>query len=401
MKYWKWVAGSLLVLLALGIYFTPKILKQKRFNRFVTYSTKNYNPYNTKFFYETLKKYGLDFSKNFAAPNTQTLVGEDKVYVICTPEFHPNNDEKTEILKFASYGNHVFLSSFKVDETFVKALLPNLFIDSEENKPFLAKNDSLEITWQKTGKSWSYPGSAAHSQINFAYDSTEASHILTTNIYEYPSLIGIPYGRGKVYIELHPMTLTNYFLLHKNNYAYLETLLEELDITNREVIWDEYYKTIKPGSNRKSNDRPPKGESFFLQMLKNHPSLQWAVFTFIAGAILFLLNASRRLRRPIGKLPDNQNASLGFTQAIAELYWQRQDHSIIAHKIQLQLQDYLYANYKIHPKDLNNENAEQISIKTGRSIEQVSELLQAIKKPDISDQSLLIFYRVVYKFIYK
>jgi hypothetical protein len=95
---------------------------------------------------------------------------------------------------------------------------------------------------------------------------------------------------------------------------------------------------------------------------------------------------------------------LEFTNAIAELYWQRKDHNSIAHKIQLQLQSYLFSNYKIFAKDLNANNTEFIANKTGKSQEEITELLksiQEVKTTDISDQKLIEFYRLVYKFIYK
>lgn len=398
---------SLLALLALGIFLTPKLKEAKRFDRTIQYTPKTFKPYDTRFFYESLEKYaGKGFKKNRTAPGPKILKGENTVYVVCSPNFLPDEKEKREIFKFVAAGNDALISTFSISENALDGLSDILYVDSKVRKPFWAMHDSLAIIWQN-GKNYTYPGSAASAPIYLdEFDESEAPEILATDKKDsWPTLVAFKYGKGKIYIQLQPTVFSNYFLLHKDNSALLTDLFTELNIKNKRVIWDEFYINLKDASKRRSNNNSAsKGESFFLKMLKEHPPLQWAVITFLAAVALFILNNSRRLRQPVRKLPDVQNTSLEFTKAIAELYWQRKDHSIIAHKIQLQLQSYLFSNFKIFPKDLNENNTAFIATKTGKTQEEISEILKEIKEvntTDISDQKLIGFYRLVYKFIYK
>jgi hypothetical protein len=406
-KIWGVIVLGLLALLALGIFLTPKLRKNKRFDRTIQYTPKTFKPYDTRFFYESLQKYaGKGFKKNRTAPGPKTLTGENTIYVICSPNFLPDETEKREIFKFVAAGNDLILSTFSVSDNALDGLSDILYIDSKLRKPFWGVHDSLSIKWHN-GQKYSYPGSAASTPIYLdEFEENNAPEILSTDEKDnWPSLVAFKYGKGKIYIQLQPTVFSNYFLLHKDNSALLSNLFQDLDIKNKRVIWDDFYINLKDASQRRSNNnQSPKGESFFLKMLKEHPPLQWAVITFLIALILFVINHSRRVRQPIEKLPDVQNTSLEFTNAIAELYWQRKDHNSIAHKIQLQLQSYLFSNYKIFAKDLNENNTEFIATKTGKSQEEITQLLksiQEVKTTDISDQKLIEFYRLVYKFIYK
>lgn len=318
--------------------------------------------------------------------------------MVCSPYFLPDETEEKEILGFVAGGNRLLLSSFEIAPHFLKTLD---IAGRSFKKPVQATDDSLKIVWKK-GKTWIYPGSAAAPGL---IPSIPHSQILAFDGRGFPSLIRIPYGEGGIWIQLQPMAFSNYFLLHKNNSGYLETVLEELDIAGAPVIWDDYYSKIRNAADRQALSKPPRpeGKSFFMDMVRKHPPLQWAVFTFLAGALLFILNYSRRLRQPVDRLPDVKNNSMEFTRAIADLYRHRKDNIAIARKIRLQLQDHLYNAYRIPARDLTPENADSISRKTGKPLPEVIGLIETLSRPQekVSDKTLTEFYRLVYKFIYK
>lgn len=403
-RYWQFLAGAGLFILAAALYFSPKINKRKSFDRFVSYTSKSYKPYDTRFFFEAIKKHALSIKQTATAPSSETLQGTGKLYIICSAYVITTESEKREIFKWVAAGNDVLISSFFIDESSISGLSDELYVNSQAKVPLYARNDSLSVVGN-SGKSWSYPGSSATSNLALsAEEGITKTKVIMWDAFGNPSLAALPYGEGRIILQLEPMTFSNYFILHKNNYTYLEEVFKSLNLSQKSVIWDDYYTKFKSSEKRKSsNSDAPKGKSFFLEMLKRHPPLQWAVYTFIVGAILFLLNNARRLRDPVERLPDVKNESLEFTKAIAELYWQRRDHAVIFLKIKMQLQDHLYTVCKIFPKELTLENTDFISNKTGKSQAEVTEVINSIlaERDHISDQSLLHFYRIVFNFIYK
>lgn len=385
------------ILLMAGIYLGNRIHRQKHFNRTITYSPRTFKPYDTRFFFLSLKKH-THLRRNNRAPGGKRFTGTAKTYVVCSPYFLPDESEKKEILRFVADGNRLLLSSFEIAPHFLKTLD---ITGRSLKKPVQATDDSLKVVW-KTGESWAYPGSAAAPGL---IPSMADSQILAFDRRGFPSLIRIPYGRGGIWIQIQPMAFSNYFLLHKNNHTYLEAVLKELDIAGTSVIWDDYYPALQNASDRNARNKsaPPEGKSFFMDMVRKHPPLQWAVFTFLAGALLFILNYSRRLRQPVDRLPDVKNNSIEFTRAIAGLYRHRKDSTAIAQKIRLQLQDHLYNAHRIPARDLTLENADSISRKTGKPLPEVVRLIETLSRlqEKVSDRTLTEFYRLVYKFIYK
>ncbi len=393
----KWLFGALGFLLVAILFIVTRTPRQKHFDRTVNYSPRTFKPYDTRFFFLTLKKH-TRLRKNIQPPGGKRFTGTGKTYVVCSPYFLPDENEKREILLFVDRGNHLLLSSFEIAPHFLKTL--NI-TGRPFKKPFRATDDSLKIVWN-TGKTWAYPGSAAAPGLIPASSHPE---IVASDGRGFPALLRMSYGRGTIWIQVQPMAFSNYFLLHKNNSSYLEAVLREMNLAGTPIIWDDYYITIKNASDRsrRRNSTPPEGKSFFMEMVRKHPPLQWAVFTFLAGSLLFILNYARRLRQPVDRLPDVKNNSLEFTRAIADLYRHRKDNTAIAQKLRLQLQDHLYHAHKIPARDLTPENAAAISRKTGKPLPDVNRLTEILPllQEKVSDKTLTEFYRLVYTFIYQ
>lgn len=394
----KWLFALAGFLVILGIFLVTRTPRKKYFDPAITYSHRTFKPYDTRFFFLTLKKY-TRLQRSAGSPGGKRFSGTGKTYVICSPYFLPDEREEREILRFVASGNQLLLSSFEMDPRFLKTLKISArpFIKPEEGT-----NDSLKIRW-KTGKTWTYPGSAAAPHLLLS--SSHPAERIASDGQGFPSLIRMPYGKGSIWVQIRPTAFSNYFLLHKNNCGYLKSVLSEMDIAETSVIWDDYYITIKNASdrNKRRKSAPPEGQSFFMEMVRKHPPLQWAVFTFLGGAILFILNFSRRLRQPVDLLPVVRNDSMEFTRTIADLYRHRKDNTAIAQKIRLQLQDHLYNIYRIPARDLIPENAGSISRKTGKPLPEVIRLTALFPQVQekVSDKTMTEFYRLVYKFIYQ
>lgn len=394
----KWAYLLCGIGLVAGIFLITRVSRPKSFDRTISYSPKTFRPYDTRFFFLTLKK-NTRLATNTRIPGGKRFSGTGKTYVVCSPYFLPDVNEKNKILQFVSQGNTLLLSSFDIAPHFLKTL--NIQGQSLI-KPLKATDDSLKIVWN-TGESWAYPGSAAGPGLLLS--SSHPAQIVASDGRRFPALIRISYGKGTIWLQNQPMAFSNYFLLHKNNSTYLDRIMEELNLSSATLIWDNYYPDLKSAADRKARQKsnPPEGKSFFVEMVRRHPPLQWAVFTFLAGTLLFVFNYARRLRQPAEQLPDTENTSLEFTKAIAGLYRENKDNAAIAQKIRLQLQDHLLNAYKIPAHDLTPENAGAISRKTGKPPEDITRLAELLPRlqEKVSDKTLTEFYRLVYKFIYK
>ena len=83
------------------------------------------------------------------------------------------------------------------------------------------------------------------------------------------------------------------------------------------------------------------------------------------GLGLFALIYYRRISRQVRVISPLKNSAIGFTTVLSNLYWNRQDHAAIAHKIVQHLHEYLYTKFQISHKDFTLENLEKVTQKTG------------------------------------
>ncbi len=392
-KWFLSIAGLVLVSV---ILLNTRLSRERKFDRTVSYSPQTFRPYDTRFFFLTLKKH-RKLERTARAPGGTTFSGTGKTYVVCSPYFLPDRRERAAILRFVAQGNTLLLSSFEIEPRFLRTLTLS---SRAFTKPREATDDSLQITW-KNGKTWTYPGSAAAPRLLLS--SSHPAEITASDGHGFPALIKMKYGEGTVLIQVQPMALSNYFLLHKNNATYLDHLLEEMEGTG--VIWDDYYTTLGQSSDRSArrDPPPPQGKTFFSDLVKKHPPLQWAVFTALAGTLLFVINYARRMRQPVEQLPKTRNDSMAFSAAIADLHRRRKDNTAIARKIRLHLLDHLYHTYRIQARELIPENVSAISQKTGKSPDEVLRLTETLPllREKVSDRTLTEFYRLVYTFIYQ
>ncbi|MCD8538618.1 MAG: DUF4350 domain-containing protein [Leadbetterella sp.] len=189
------------ILLVLGVFLGNRVRhSQKHFDHTVNYSPRTFKPYDTRFFFLSLKKH-TQLLRNTRAPGGKRFTGTGSTYVVCSPYFLPDEAEKNEILRFVADGNRLLLSSFEIAPHFLKTLD---ITGRSLKKPSQATGDSLKIVW-KTGETWSYPGSAAAPGL---IPSLQHSRILALDGRGFPSLIRMPYGEGGIWIQLQPMAFS-------------------------------------------------------------------------------------------------------------------------------------------------------------------------------------------------
>ena len=407
----KRIGVGLIAVAILGYFMflgTKKEEPKKVFNKNISYKVYTYKPYDIKYAFDRFNKSskkGFEINNEKADYINKKLYAQNKLLVVCSPYFLPNKDESEVLLNFVDRGNNLFISSFNISPAFLDTLLlleeKSAFYQQWPPVPYV--EDSITINWFEADSTlkFTYPGYAVTNYSDIYFNQYDSLKILARDQDTTNAFIDIPVGSGHFYILLRPMTMTNYFLLHKQNYQFLNLILNKIDAKNKTVIWDDFYRNHPHMRPDGEPDKP--GDSYFWDLIMKSPPLKWAVFTFIFGLILFILIYSRRVQRASVVLPEIKNTSYEFTKALAGLYWLNQDHKKIAEKIISQFHDYLHSKFRIFPKDLTMENVQKIAQKTGKHEEDLRNILVQIEEINeqekITNKTLITFYTDVFKYI--
>ena len=317
---------------------------------------------------------------------------------------------------YVDRGGNMLISAFSISPNLFNTILDDSTDTADitvyTEFPPAEINDSLTVFWtnpyaeedeQNDTVSYTYPGVRPF----YVLDSEVVNSVYTTTHVRDQNgekvLDDVRIGKGRIFIVYQPITLSNYFLLHKQNYGYLNQVFDLLDVKNRKVIWDKFYERYQTQRPEDTGEKEQAGDSYFWKVIKEHPPLMWAIITFFLAIGLFIVLYSRRMQAPIKVIPEIKNNSIEFIKALSGLYWLKQDHKIIGEKITTQFYDYLSTNYRFSPKDITLENVEKIAQKTDRKsadIEGIILIINYIEESEaIHKKTLIDFYGKVYRFI--
>ena len=358
------------------LILTISACNNRRFSAYFTMSPTSYKPYDNKFFYDELKKANKSFTENEISLhaygsnlNNEKETDSNLVFIFMLPRFRPDEEEVKALKEFVARGNTALILSYSINKT----LRDSLFYQVDESNGFLNSfpprleranykirwNNAIDSTLNKTN--YSYPG---HTPITAPLDSvytlgnnavTEIEPLLMRSG-EMPQMLRMSCGKGIIYYCNSPIMFSNYFLLHKNNYRFLNEFIKEVGLDTRYIIWDKYYRN-------KKNETESTTLSRVLGIIHQYPPLKWAFYTFLSGVLLFALIYFRRTLRQVAIIPPKKNSALGFTNVLSNLYWNRQDHAAIATKIVQHLHEYLYTKFQIYNKDFTIENVDVLAQK--------------------------------------
>jgi hypothetical protein len=393
--------------------------KEKVFDDKINYSTKTYKPYDTKFAYESFKTFAkkgfVENSKSIKDTLNSNFKGKGKLMVVISPYFLPTQTEVDSLLNFVEKGNDLYISAFTISSFFMNSAIaldstdasfefinnfPPQIIKGRQEIQFTI-NDTLSETPQTL---YSYPGIRPTNTYGFFKKEHYGKKNLIIEENGDVALALAPYGDGNIYVNFCPITMTNYFVLHGQNYTFFNEIYNTINKTEKPIIWDRFYEKHKIQRPDPEYDKQP-GDSFFWKVVEEHPTLGWAIVAFFLAIFLFILVHSRRMQKPMVVLPEPENNSLTFVKAIAGLYWLKQDHKKIADKIIQQFYDFISVNYWLSHKEINLENAEKIAEKSGKELEDISTILEtidAIKQSEkIDKKTLMHLYSKVHSVVNK
>lgn len=318
--------------------------------------------------------------------------------IIVVPQFFADEYEMKNMIRFAQNGNTVFISAMSIPYEISKMLRCN--INTTGNfLYYLAQNsiglDTLTVSLSDPpyGRDalFTYPGKKLDGY--FSRIDSSITTVLGYDERRRPNFIQLRIGTGSIYIHLAPMTFTNYFLLHKNNFAYYEKVLSVIPASTDKVVWDEYYRF-------KKNKPPERGN--WLSVFLKHPPLKWALLVALLTLLLYVLSEIRRKQRPIPVINPPKNDSFDFVKTIGRLYHDKGDHKNLSRKMAAYFLEHIRNKYKLPTNHLNDEFAANLSFKTGVNEAEIKSILSFITELEhldrVSEQQLAAFHRQLEKF---
>ena len=308
------------------------------------------------------------------------------LYIVISKYLYTSLDDINSLLNFVSNGNTVFISSDYID-----SMLLNRVNISQARLPrltdFIA---SMHETYVSL-----YPGIYKDSsqygyfytpfRNRFASYPDSSCKVLGRNEFGEVNFLLLFQGKGRIYLHCDPRAFSNYFLLQKDNYQYLQQAFSFVPAMPSHVFWDDYYSHI--------NLPAEQGYRSGLGVLLKYPAMAWAFWLILALLALFILFDSKRRQRVIKPMTPNVNTSVAFTETIGRLYLQKKDNRNIADKMISFFMEYIRNQYFLSSSQLNDELMDTLSRKANIPLPQTNKLFSLIleiqQSVSITDQQLL------------
>lgn len=381
----------LALLLAGGFYLARRAGSQHRFDERVTLRRDDRIPYGTYLAREALPKLfpnAYIYNEPEAPGHWDSLATYESRQAIVLVGYYINadNDEVSELMRFASHGNYVYIIGVEFSDALGDALRI-----STEHSLLEVGYDSMEVRLEAprfAGRSFHYPGTdRSGALVRQAPDST----VLLGTRGGSPNFLQFRVGKGAVFFHSSPLTFSNYFLLQPGNEDYLSGALSVLPPDLRRVAWSEYYLS-KDDDGKDSNNS--KG---WLSVLFQYRSFAWALWLFLLLVVLYAASEMRRRQRWIPPYERPQNDSLDFVETVGRLYYDQRDHYDLAGKMIQYFLDHVRQQYKIPTMALDEEFVRRLEARSGyprASIERLLALVADIRAVGrASEQQLTALYQ--------
>lgn len=378
----------------------------KSFDQRITLNKKDKIPYGAYVAYNSLPHLfpGAKISINKKAPgfwedSVLRYDSADQALLIITKYFNPSDEELRELFHFVSRGNDVFISAHEYNITTQDFFHFSTRTDYSEYISFGNTNgfDTLNVRlmhppFSATTNQYQYPGRKYKGSFS-RFDST-MSYVLETLPDTSAIMLRIKAGEGSFYIHTAPLVFSNYFLLHKENITHYNQVLSAVSPQVSKVAWDEYF-IHKPAYDQ------PKDPSPF-RILMEQRSFRMAIYTALAGLIIFVLLGLKRNQRQIPRVVPPKNDLLEFVQTIGRLYFQKRDNKNICQKMSVYFTEHVYNSYKINTGTMDAEFVTKLANKSGANTSLIQSIVDHISfvntEAAVHDQQVTEFYQLLEKF---
>lgn len=364
-----------------------------------TFAKKEKDPFGTYVFYDQaallFNRNKINTKKENFETVWQHISDTASLYIIVSKNLFLTQEGKNAMLDYVDSGNSLLISTEYMDTDLMKSLNCDINYNHQLNETLLSmRNTSVKMDSVIYESDDVYPYFYFPFINYFSKIDTGTTNILGRNELGKPNLIEVFYGKGKFYLQCEPRTLSNYFLLQKKNYKYLQNLFAFINDVPEHVYWDDYYNK----RNHRSNDNNKSG----IQILLQYPAMAWALWILLLLLALYILFGSKRRQRIVKTIAPVTNTTVAFTETIGHLYLQKKDNHNIADKMILYFFEYIRRKYYLNTNLVNDDFITTLSRKGNVSKEVTEALFQSIKlinnSFEISDEQLLILNQQIENF---
>jgi len=365
-----------------------------------TFSKKDKIPFGSYIFYDQLK---LLYNRNLVKTKTESFENfwkessdTDAVYICISKNLFLSPEDKNAMLDYVNSGNSLFISSQYIDSS----LLNTLGCKIGSSWPIDDIIDGIKYTSVRMDTLiYEHPGPYTYFYLplNAYFDDydTSTTSVLGKNKLNNPNFMAVLYGKGRFYLHCEPRALSNYFLLQKNNYSYLQNILAFTKQVPQHVYWDDYYNK----RNHADTGNESKGG---IKLLLQYPAMASAFWLLLLLLALYILFGGKRRQRIVKTIPLNTNSSIAFAETVAHLYLQKKDNRNIAEKMILYFQEYIRKQYFLNTSQVNDDFKTMLSKKSNVPKEAVEKLFyfiqQILDSQQITDEELLLLNQQIENF---
>ena len=362
-----------------------------------TYSRLDKNPFGTYIAYHQLETmFDRNTIRDKKQPFDKTWQGisdTSSLYITFSNYLFVSEEEAKAMLDYVYAGNTLFIAA-----NFFDTVLLNKIKCTENYQPlpYRLMNffDSVRTTNTLSNDS-NFAYYYHPFKSNFEYTDSIFTKVLGVNEEHKPNSILYFHGKGKLILHCDPRAFSNYFLLKKDNYKYLQNSFAYTNNYPDHLYWDDYYRKI--GARRTSQGA--------LSYLLSKPPLAWAFWLILLLLLLYALFGGKRRQRIIEKIKPNENTTVAFTETIGRLYLQQKDNKNIAEKMSTYFNEYVRNNYFLNTNLVNDDFITSLSKKSGVDRSKVESLYRAIhhvqNNPSVDDYQLLSLNEQILNFYKK
>ena len=392
-KAWPYLLIAAVILLLVLVVRQAGIGGEKVFNKRVTFRQYDEIPYGTaaakRLLPELFPGAKIYYDKNYPGFwDSIQLTSYNQAVILMSRDFEATQYELERLMDFVDHGNYVFLitRSFSGDarRMFRFSYSQDFYADIVEGIDSLWMQ--LDTSFYESGNSFVFPGKRYESW--FTDVDTSFTQVLGRDRFDRPNFIRINKGEGAIFIHTSPMAFSNYFILHKNNYRYFESVMSVLPEKTEHILWNDYFLEQRTADDKNSN---------WLRVLMQYDAFKWGLITAMLALVLYVLLNSRRQQRMIPPHAKPRNDSLDFVKTMGRLYHERKDHLDLAHKMSIYFLEQVRSTYKISTHQLDEEFIRSLHYKSGYPQDELSTIIYFIIKlreeGAVTEQELLAFHR--------
>lgn len=343
-------------------------------------------------------------------------------YFFVGSEMYCDSADRAELFDFVSRGNTAFLASNQFNYALLDSLFANSFLDFDGELELYDgyidrllqqhKDSVVSLGFKADKKEISdlrYVVRHETRMHNWVYfrDELEGQNGAPATTLAYlngylPNFIWLPYGDGHFLLHSTPLVFTNYALMDRRNFSYVNAVFDRLP--KGDVLWDGYHREFRY---EQGNYTPPpyRHEDGMLKVILEERSLRWAWYSMLAVGLLFLFFGARRKQRPVPVVKRPENSSVEYAETIGKLYRIEGDHSKLTRLKMRLFKAYVRERYGIRTKVSEDQLPELISKLAEKSHLPESEIKAIFDTyasiafiPDERGEYLIKFHRLLENF---